>query len=101
MHPPVDQANALAKLRQHEADLKRMGVRRLSLFGSTARGDARPDSDVDLFFDYDKGSLSLFDVMDIGEAASAILGCKADVMTRSSIDQYIRPYAEADAVLVF
>lgn len=65
----MDQANALAKLRQHEPDLRRMGVRRLYLFGSTARDEARPDSDVDLFFDYDKGTLSLFDVMDIGELA--------------------------------
>jgi predicted nucleotidyltransferase len=97
----MNRDDALAKLRQHEADLKRMGVRRLYLFGSTARGEARPDSDVDLFFDHERGALSLFDVMDIAEAASEILGCKADVMTRSSIDRYIRPRAEAEAVPVF
>jgi predicted nucleotidyltransferase len=43
--------DAIAKLKQHEAELRRLGVHHLYLFGSTARGDAREDSDVDLFFD--------------------------------------------------
>ena len=42
-------------LKDHEADLKRMGVKALYMFGSTARGEQRPDSDVDLFFDYEGG----------------------------------------------
>lgn len=97
----MNREDALAKLRRHETNLKRMGVTSLYLFGSTARGEARPTSDVDLFFDYERGTLSLFDVMDIAEAASEILGCKADVMTRSSIDRYIRPSAETEAIRVF
>ena len=40
---------AIKRLRQHEADLKRLGVEHLYLFGSTARGEAKDDSDVDLF----------------------------------------------------
>jgi predicted nucleotidyltransferase len=40
---------AISRLQQHEADLKRLGVEHLYLFGSTARGEARDDSDVDLF----------------------------------------------------
>jgi predicted nucleotidyltransferase len=46
---------AIKRLQQHEADLKRLGVERLYLFGSTARDEANDDSDVDLFFDYEKG----------------------------------------------
>ncbi len=38
----------LSRLREHEAELKAAGVVRLSLFGSTARDDRRPDSDIDL-----------------------------------------------------
>jgi uncharacterized protein len=40
---------AIARLRQHETALKRLGVDHLYLFGSTARDEARDDSDVDLF----------------------------------------------------
>jgi hypothetical protein len=40
---------AISRLQQHEADLKRSGVEHLYMFGSTARGEAGDDSDVDLF----------------------------------------------------
>jgi len=42
----MKRSDALARLREHEAELKQLGVQRLYLFGSTARGDARDDSDV-------------------------------------------------------
>ncbi len=92
--------DAIQILQDHEADLRKLGVAHLYVFGSTARGEQRPGSDVDLFFD-DDGTLSLFDVMDIQEAASTFLGCPADVMTRDSINRHIRPFAEAEAVPVF
>jgi predicted nucleotidyltransferase len=41
----------ISRLQQHEADLKRLGVEHLYMFGSTARGEAGEDSDVALFFD--------------------------------------------------
>lgn len=50
---------------QHEADLKRLGIEHLYMFGSTARNEANDNSDVDLFFDHPEGSIGLFDLMDI------------------------------------
>jgi hypothetical protein len=44
----MDREQVLATLRAHEPALKAAGVVRLSLFGSTARGDRRQDSDIDL-----------------------------------------------------
>ena len=92
---------AIDKLRQHEAELRRLGVERLYLFGSTARGEAREDSDVDLFFDYERGKLGVFELMDVKERASRILGCKADIMTRDSLHKVLRPQIEASALQVF
>ena len=46
----------IARLKAHEAELKLLGVEHLYLFGSTARGEAREDSDVYLFFDHPEGS---------------------------------------------
>jgi uncharacterized protein len=92
---------AIEKLRQHEAELKQLGVQHLYLFGSTARGEARQDSDVDLFFDYEKGALSLFQLMDVKERAAEILGCKADIMTRDSLHKTLRQRIEATSVPVF
>jgi predicted nucleotidyltransferase len=48
----------------------RLGVERLYLFGSTARGEATDESDVDLFFDHEKGKLGLFELMDVKELAA-------------------------------
>jgi predicted nucleotidyltransferase len=63
---------------------KRPGVQRRYLFGSTARDEAREDSDVDLFFDCERGRLSLFDLMEVKEQAARILGRKSEIMTRDS-----------------
>ncbi len=81
----VERDQAIARLKEHEAELRQLGVEHLYLFGSTARGEAREDSDVDLFFDHPVGSIGLYELMDVKEAASRILGRKADIMTRRSL----------------
>src|SRR5271163_236562 len=91
---------AISRLQQHEADLKRLGVERLYLFGSTARGEATDDSDVDLFFDHEKGKLGLFELMDVKELAADILGAKADIMTRRSLHPRLKKRIEDSAMLV-
>ena len=92
---------AISLLQQHEAELKRLGVEHLYMFGSTARGEAKDDSDVDLFFDYEKGKLGLFELMDVKEYAAGILGRKADIMTRDSLHKVLREKIESTAVRVF
>ncbi len=92
---------AISLLRQHKAELTRLGVQSLYLFGSTARGEASGQSDVDLFFDHEKGKLGLFELMDVKEQASKILGQRADIMTRASLHPRLRERIEHSAVLVF
>lgn len=93
--------DAIAKLKQHEAELRRLGVQHLYLFGSTARGEASEDSDVDLFFDYERGKLGLFELMDVKDETSRILGRRADIMTRDSLHKVLRSRIEASALQVF
>ena len=92
---------AIARLKQHESELKQLGVEHLYLFGSTARDEARPDSDVDLFFDYPKGTLGLFGLMEVKERAAQILDCRTDIMTRDSLHKVLRADIEASALQVF
>ena len=92
---------AICRLQQHEADLKRLGVEHLYMFGSTARGEANHDSDVDLFFDYQRGKLGVFELMDVKEYAARILGRRTDIMTRDSLHKILRQTIEATAVRVF
>jgi predicted nucleotidyltransferase len=97
----MERDEAISLLQRHEADLKRLGVEHLYMFGSTARGEARLDSDVDLFFDYQKGELGVYELMDVKEYASGILGRKTDIMTRDSLHKTLREAIEATAVRVF
>jgi predicted nucleotidyltransferase len=92
---------AISRLKQHEADLKRLGVEHLYMFGSTVRGEAKDDSDVDLFFDYQRGKLGLFELMDVKEYAANILGHKTDIMTRDSLHKTLRQQIEETAIRVF
>jgi len=87
---------AIRRLKERAPDLKRLGVEHLYLFGSTARDE----SDVDLFFDYRRGKLGLFELMDVREAAVQILGHPADVITRDSLHKTLRQRIEASALQV-
>ncbi len=97
----MKRAEAMTCLRKHEADLKRLGVKHLFMFGSMSRDEARDDSDVDLFFDYEKGKLGLFELMDVKEYAASILGRKTDIMTRDSLHKVLRRQIEETALRVF
>jgi len=92
---------AISRLLAHQAELQRLGVKHLYLFGSVARDEAGENSDVDLFFDHPEGSIGLFELMDVKEAASRILGRRAGIMTRRSLHRVLRPAIEASARLVF
>jgi predicted nucleotidyltransferase len=93
--------NAIAALKAHQAELMQLGVQALYLFGSTARGEAREDSDVDLFIDYQEGIFGLFDLMEVQERTSRILRRPADITTRDSIHKILRPRIEATVLRIF
>ena len=97
----MERDEAISRLRRHEAELKRLGVERLYLFGSMARDQAAHDSDVDLFFDYEKGKLGVYELMDVKKYAASILGRKTDIMTRDSLHKTLRESIEATAIRVF
>jgi len=97
----MDKASALTALRAHQAELKQLGVEHLFLFGSTARGEARDDSDADLFFDHPLGSIGLLGLIDVKAVTSRVLGHPVDVMTRRSLHPILREAIESSAVQVF
>lgn len=92
---------AMSLLKQHEAELKQLGVEHLYMFGSTARDEAKETSDIDLFFDHARGKLGLYELMDVKARAAEILGADTDIMTRNSLHPRLKTRIEASAVLVF
>ena len=77
----------------------RFGVVQLILFGSTARDEARPDSDVDIVVSFDGPATSrrYFGVQFHLEDA---LGCPVDLVTEKALRQELRPFIEQEAVSV-
>ena len=67
----------IALLRTHETELRQAGIRRLSLFGSVARGDANADSDIDLVAELDPDAhIGLFRLTALERRLAEILGQK-------------------------
>ncbi len=98
----MDRGQVLATLRSHETELREAGVAQLSLFGSTARGDAGPDSDVDLLAALDKTKcLSLLDVVCLEVRLADLLGVKVDLIVRGTLKPRVQQRVERDLVHAF
>ena len=97
----MDLEQALTTLRRHSADIRSLGASHLFLFGSVAKNQARPDSDVDLFFDFEAPDFSIVELVAISERISALLEHPADVISRGSIHPRLRASIETSAIQVF
>src|SRR5882757_5128620 len=92
---------AITALREQAADIKALGATTLYVFGSTARDDAMPFSDLDLFVDYDPDRFSLVELVGIKQLLEKRLGVSVDLITRDSLDPLLRDRIEASAERVF
>jgi len=85
-------------LRQHQHELhERYGVKSLRIFGSYARGEQTPESDLDLLARFTEGA-SLFDLVGLEDYLEAILGCKVDILSERAIRPEIRENILRDLV---
>lgn len=89
---------AIAALRGFMPVIRRdFGVRRLALFGSTARGDARDDSDLDILVDFETGPTFL-SFMGLKVFLEDSLDRKVDLVTSDALKPRLRPAVEREAV---
>ncbi|NYD91524.1 nucleotidyltransferase family protein [Sphingomonas melonis] len=100
----MTRAEALKRLRSRESDLRKLGITQLSIFGSTARDEARPDSDIDLLatMDYDTvWQLGPFGFFGIEGRIGEMLGIKVDLVTEPVKKPWLQAEIERDRVHVF
>jgi len=92
----------LDSLRAHQQELKRAGIVRLAVFGSVARGEGNPQSDVDLMGDFDRAKrLSLLDMAGLESRLTEIVGIRVDLADRKMLKDQVKLRAEREAVLAF
>lgn len=92
--------NTIAVLQTHADEIRRRDAESLYLFGSTARGEARPDSDVDVFVDPDYSRFTLFDWVNLEAYLSDLLGRPVDLTTRNALHPGLRDGIERSAMKV-
>ena len=91
----------LAILRKNERALRARGVRRAALFGSVARGDSRPGSDIDIMIEVEPDAdIGVFEYVAIKEHIASLFADPVDVVTKENLKPFIRP-AAADAIYAF
>jgi uncharacterized protein len=91
-----------AILLQRADALKAMGATSLYMFGSRARGDNQPDSDLDLFYEIDEGHVKSFlDLIGFELDLQDELGIPVHMAIRENLYDLIRPHAERDAIKIF
>lgn len=92
----------VAALRAHSIELQEAGIRHLSLFGSAARGEAGPESDIDLLAELDPAAhIGLIRLAGIEIRLSEMLGRKVDLLTEPVHKQSLRKSIERDRRHVF
>ncbi len=82
----------------HEDLFRRYPIRRLGIFGSVVRGDARPDSDIDMLVEFSEPVG--FEIVDLAMELETLLGHKVDLVSRQGIRDRLLPYVEQDLVYV-
>lgn len=98
----MNKDQVIAKLREHESELKAAGILRLAVFGSVARGDNSIGSDVDLLAEFDKTKrYTLLTVGRLESHLADVLGTRVDLSSPDWLKESIRTKVLREAVHAF
>lgn len=99
--PPLTKQQVVQCLGQVREQIQALGVRRIALFGSVVRGEARPDSDVDLLVEFDPEQKTLRNFMSLSFLLEGLLQRRVELVTTEALSPYIGPHIlrEAEDVL--
>ena len=94
--------DAIATLRRHESALRARGVVHAAVFGSVARGEQRPDSDLDILVDFEPGSEgTIYDYVRFKEYVAGLFSVPVDVIDRAALKPHLRRPATRDLMYAF
>jgi len=98
----MNRQEIIATLKENEPTLRARGVSHAALFGSRARGDERPDSDIDIMIEFDPAAhVTVFNYAGLKDYIAGLFDGPVDVVNRDGLKAYVRPAATADAIYAF
>jgi predicted nucleotidyltransferase len=98
----MNREQIIATLQANEQELRHRGVLHAALFGSVARGDATPASDIDIMIEIEPDApVGVFEYVGIKQYIADLFEGPVDVVDRESLKPYIRPAATTDAIYAF
>jgi predicted nucleotidyltransferase len=98
----MNREDVIDRLKAREADLRSRGVTHAALFGSVARGEQRPDSDIDILVEIaPDADIDLFAYLGIVHFIEDMFPMKVDVANLRQLKDFVRPDAERDGINAF
>ncbi|HYP57006.1 MAG TPA: nucleotidyltransferase domain-containing protein [Beijerinckia sp.] len=98
----MNRQEIIAKLKENEAALRSQGVAHVALFGSRARGDDRPDSDIDIMVEIAPDfPMDVFQYVGVVHAIEDLFPLRVDVSNRIARKPHVQPSAKRDAIYAF
>lgn len=98
----MNKKEVLDTLADHKNELRARGVLHAALFGSVARGEGGPKSDVDIMIELEPdASLDIFAYVELKNFIASLFPGPVDVVNKAALKPYIRPPATADSIYAF
>lgn len=95
---PTTREQIISVLREHRSHLRELGVERIDLFGSAARGELNPGSDVDMVVEFSQTTYRRF--VTVKSFLESVLGRRVDLLTPDAVQGRLKEEIERDLVHV-
>jgi hypothetical protein len=94
--------DVIARLKEAEPALRARGIKRAAVFGSVARGDDRPDSDIDILVEFEPGREgTIYQYVALQEFISSLFDGPVDVIDSAGLKPHLRAPSARDSIYAF